>query len=324
LGRNRKKAFQRLPKYVYAQRKRIIYRPPGSRHVVLGSADTPMADIWRAYEDLTGQSTDTLDYIVMEYKKGEAYKSLKSQKERGRLLKILTDTIATGRFGSKKYADISPGVIRKYLDYKGNVQANREIAALSAAWSWCYERDIVKLPNPCRGVKRLTEKPRQRLVTEAEYFTVYKIAPIYIQVAMELAYLCRMRVSEALDTRYKDMKDEGLDTRRLKGSKDAITLWSDRLRAACDRGLEGCMRVPGMPIVNDGKGSQIKTSTFHSAWQRLQVKAAKLGTERFTFHDLKRRGTSNFKGDKQAAGGWSDPRMVKIYDVSKPKVDATE
>ena len=92
-----------------------------------------MADIWRAYEDSTGQSTDTLDYIITEYKKGAAYKNLKFRKERERLLKILIETNAKGRFGSKKYASITSGVIRKYLDYKGNVQANREIAALSAA-----------------------------------------------------------------------------------------------------------------------------------------------------------------------------------------------
>ncbi|MCP3669908.1 MAG: hypothetical protein GY814_05655, partial [Gammaproteobacteria bacterium] len=89
MGRNRKKAFQKLPKYVYAQRKRIIYRPPGSRHVVLGGVDTPMADIWRAYEDLTGQSKDTLAYLVGEYLKSDKLAERKTHREIERNLKTI-------------------------------------------------------------------------------------------------------------------------------------------------------------------------------------------------------------------------------------------
>jgi integrase len=219
--------------------------------------------------------------------------------------------------------DVSPGVIRKYLDYRNNVAGNREISYLSKAWSWCYERDIVTKPNPCKGVRRKTESPRTRYVTDTEYKLVYDLAPEYVQTAMELAYLCRMRLSETLDTRVRDIQDKGLLTRRLKGSNDAITLWSDRLRSVVDGGLRGQLRVPNMPIVNNRKGSIIRVESFKTAWQRLMKKMELKGIERFTFHDLKAKGVSDFEGDKKKASGHKSDSMVAVYDRKLPEIEST-
>jgi integrase len=125
-----------------------------------------------------------------------------------------------------------------------------------------------------------------------------------------------MRRAAVLDTRYKDMLEQGLNTRRLKGSRDAITLWSPRLRDACELGLKGRMRVPDMSIV-DFRG---KVNYFSIRFARY-VKSA--GVEPFTFHDLKSMGVSNFDGDKQEAGGWVDQSMVRIYGRSQLVVPAT-
>ena len=321
MGRNRKKSNQQLPRYIYIQRKRIIYRPPGAKAIVIGHVGMELADIWQAYRELTGQETTTLQYLVDRYRDSEHYKSLKSKDEISRSLdNLLKQPAGKVPFGRVKYSSITPGVIRQYLDYRGNVAGNREIAYLSAAWSWCYERDIVKTINPCKGVRRKTEKPRERYITDDEYKLIYDNAIGYLQVAMELAYLCRMRTSEVLDTRVRDIEDEGLNTRRLKGSRTALTLWSPRLRAAVDRGLQGCLRVPEMPIVNNGKGSEVRYSALRSAWVRACQKAGVT----CRFHDLKAKGISDFEGDKQLAGGHKDPRMVNVYDRKRKKIDATE
>ena len=140
---------------------------------------------------------------------------------------------------------------------------------------------------------------------------------------MELAYLCRMRLSETLHTKVKDITEKGLLTRRLKGSNDAITIWSDRLKGAVDSGLKGQLRVPDMPVVNDGKGSTIKASAFHTAWQRIMVKIWKQGIKRFTFHDLKAKGVSDFDGDKKKASGHKSDAMVAVYDRKLIEVDST-
>jgi integrase len=319
LGRNRKKAFQRLPKYVYAQRKRIIYRPPGEQAVVIGSIHTPLPDIWSAFKKLTNQENDTLDYLVREYLKSDQYNDLKSKKERKRLLDALLNTDANGRFGSKHFGSITPGVIRKYLDYRNCVTGNREVASLSAAWSYCYQRDIVTTPNPCKGVSKVKEQHRTRLVTDAEYKAAHDLMPKHVQVAMELAYLCRMRLSEVLDTKCKDIESEGLNTRRLKGSDSALTLWSERLQKAVNRGLGGVLRVPDMTIVNQN-GSPVRRSSFQTTWQRRM----KNFEPRFTFHDLKAKGVSDFEGDKKKASGHKSEAMMRVYDRKRIEIDATD
>jgi len=320
LGRNRKKVYQQLPKYVYVNRGRYIYRPPGAKDIVLGKVSSlNLPGVWESYKQLTGESTETLDYVVQEYLNGTDYTKLKDQKERKRLLNSVCDTEANGRFGLKRYRDITPGTIRKYLDHKGNIAANREIAALSAAWSYCFERDILATPNPCKGVRRLKETPRKRYVTEDEYKRAYDLMPKHIQVAMELAYLCRMRLSEVLDARVKDIEEEGLNTRRLKGSDDALTLCSPRLQKSVNQGLDGCIRTPEMTIINRN-GSPVRRSSFQTTWQRRM----KNFEPRFSFHDLKARGVSDFDGDKKKASGHKSERMVSVYDRKRIEVDATE
>lgn len=188
---------------------------------------------------------------------------------------------------------------------------------------YCYERDIVTKANPCKGVRKKPEHSRTRYVTDDEYQLTFDLAPKYVQTAMELAYCCRMRLSETLHTRVRDIQEKGLHTRRLKGSNDAITLWNDRLHRAVDSGLKGQLRVPDMPIVNNGKGSPIRASKFHTAWQRLMKKATDKGMERFTFQDLKAKGVSDFEGNKKKAAGHKSEAMVAVYDRKIIEIEST-
>ena len=328
MGRNRKAKFQQLPKFVYNNNGTFVYRPRIDgvlqKPKRLGNNRTPMSEIWANYEALTGKSRDTLQFVVDQYFEGDDFKNLKSHKEVRRSLEsVLAQPVGDRIFGQLLITEMTPGVIRKYLDYRNNVAGNREISYLSKAWSYCYERDIVTKTNPCKGVRRKTETPRKRYVTDDEYQLVFDLASKYVQTAMELAYLCRMRLSETLDTRVRDIQENGLLTRRLKGSNDAITLWSDRLRTVVDRGLKGQLRVPDMPIVNNGKGSPIREETFKTAWQRLIRKAELKGIKRFTFQDLKAKGVSDFVGDKKKASGHKSERMVDIYDRKIIEIEST-
>jgi len=48
------------------------------------------------------------------------------------------------------------------------------------------------------------------------------------------------------------------------------------------------------------------------------------GIEPFRFHDLKRKGTTDAKGDKLAASGHKSAAMLTVYDVSLPEVGPTK
>lgn len=83
---------------------------------------------------------------------------------------------------------------------------------------------------------------------------------------MEFAYLCRMRRCEILRATRKQILSEGFDTLRSKGSRDAITLWSTRLRKA----VKADAKVTGMYVIHDKQGQRITESAFKSAWTRTQ------------------------------------------------------
>jgi len=134
---------------------------------------------------------------------------------------------------------------------------------------------------------------------------------------MELAYLCRMRRSEVLDVRVKDIESDGLNTRRIKGSNSALTLWTVRLKDAVDLGLKGKLRVPEMTVV----GMEVRGDTFTQGFRALVKRS---GVEWFTFHDLKSKGVSDFKGDKKRASGHKSEKMVAIYDRKRIEIEATE
>ena len=325
MGRPRKKAFQKLPKYVYVNRGRFVFidRIDGvqQKAVILGKTDMSIPEVWSSYENITVRTNNTLQYIVDKYTASREFDELKSKYHIQQAFnRILTSPVGSRTFGQIPFQSITTGTIRKYLDYRNNKSGNREVAYLSSAWSWCYERDIVTIHNPCKGVRRIKEESRKRYITDFEYKAIYDNSSKYLQVAMELAYLCRMRVSEALDTRFKDVEPDGLNTRRVKGSNDALTLWTPRLKSVVEMGLEGSLKVPDMPIVNNNKGSPVTYSALRSAWVRAIKKS---GVKGCTFHDLKAKGVSDFEGDKKSASGHKTEAMVAIYDRKRKEVEST-
>jgi integrase len=318
LGRNRKKAYQQLPKYFYVNRGRIVYRPPGAKNIVVGPDSMAMSEVWTEYEKLTTDDHGSIGYIAGKYYQHERYLKLKSRKVRKRNLNKILSKIGAHAAPEQ----IQAVTLRDYLDWRVKTSkhmANHEFSALSAMWSWAMEYGYIQLPNPCSSVRMFPTPPRTRLVKEPEYKSVYDIAPDHIKVAMELAYLCRMRRNEVLDVRVKDMEEDGLNTRRLKGSNDALTLWSPRLKKAVNLGLKGKIRVPDMLVVTF-RNTNVRPNTFSTQFKKLIDKS---GVEPFTFHDLKAMGVSDFDGDKKLAGGHKNEAMVAIYDRKRKEVGPT-
>lgn len=137
---------------------------------------------------------------------------------------------------------------------------------------------------------------------------------------------------------------EGLRTDRRKGSCNNIVEWSPRLRAAWDAALahrRGGIARRGQPeqlrpenrfVFLSEDGEPLTKDGLDSAWRRPILKAIEAGViteeQRFSLHDLKRKGVTDTKGtkrDKQDAAGLTEP-MMNVYDLSVPLVkpaDAT-
>jgi len=195
--------------------------------------------------------------------------------------------------------------------------------------------------NPAKGVKPQPELPRTRYVTDAEYLAVYDRASDYVQIVMEIQYLCRLRKAEVVgpDPRnidplhplgYEGLKrkhllEEGLHVVRAKDSKEQVIAWSPRLKKAVER----AKALPGPASTNfllhNRQGQQIRMSALNSAFCRARKKAMdETGIESFNLHDLKAKGVSDFDGDKFKATGDKSPSMVGVYDRSIETVSSTK
>ncbi len=336
VGRRRNQQDERLPKYVYLKKNRYVYvqhlgRGQLGKELVLCPGDASLRQIWEAYEAATAKEPMTLCWLCNKYLESPIHlqKHPATRKDYERSHKqVISARLKDGRvFGDVRIAQVTPAVVLAYKDTRSSsapIRTNRELAYLSVVFSWAYERDLVK-SNPVKGVRRNKERRRERYVEDWEYGFVFGLADNvhYLRPAMEFAYLMRLRKVEVMSLSKQDLTEEGIRARRRKGSRPQIIEWSERL----NRAVELCntlTTVASLYIIHDDHGQPIVESTFDSAWQRLMVKASHLGLkERFTFHDLKAKGVSDFEGDKQRAAGHRTARMADVYDRKVERIKPT-
>lgn len=342
-----KKSNSKLPPGVYRDRSRYAYKPylgkengktKWGKPVRLASLDAPLSEVWKAYELITGERTDTLKWMLEKYHKSNAFADCApaTQAHYEKYFRIITDkeTKSGKPFGDFELSLITRKVIQRYLDNAtAKIAANRQIQYLKAAWNWGINRlDGVPEPNPCIGVALNKERARDRYVTPEEYMMVYQAAlsmrnPMFAY-ALEIAYLCRARRGEVFSLRYDDVSEIGLMLNRGKGSKSDIILWSPRLRAA----VEGCKAVyPDAPtpiggglLLHNANGRKYAETALNSGWQRVMKKAKdEFGlTSHFTFHDIKAAGCTDAQFEN--AGSHKTKKMAAIYDRLPGKKEATK
>lgn len=334
------KSTMTLPKYVYLSKGRYVYRPydpatkKQSKEIVLCKDTASMIELWMRYEQVTVKSeVRSLKMAISEYLSSPDVKSLKPLSVRDNhrhASRIISMPMTSGRtFGDLPFNGITTGRLQRYLDKRTEegapVAGNKEIGFLSVVYNWHKRRDHVTV-NPTIGIKKNGTKPRDRYVTDEEYqvfSALAKESSWYIFPMMEVAYLCRARRIEILSLEKAHVTDEGLLLNRVKGSKSQIIAWTPRLKAAIDIFLKQNTRQAKWLIHDDG-GAKITDSAFKSTWQRLQVQFSEMGYSRFTFHDLKAKGVSDFDGDKLVASGHKTQSMVNVYDRKIGTVVATK
>ncbi len=352
MGRKRRTDTNWLPHNATVNRGRYIYhpylgidketgKPKYGKSVVLGYVGkTPRAEVLDRYDEAIGAKSGlTLKRLLDLYLASPVFAELTTG-TRDQYLKYYRTIVnkpGSGTiFGNVLVGNLTVATMQAYLDKRTSEGAPRlatkELAFMQGAFRWAISvehdgLDVVTF-NPCKGViKRRANKysPDERYVEDTDYYHfLFMPGPEYIPLAMEIAYLCRLRLHEVLRLTEPAMLESGLLGKRGKGSKTNITAWSGRLQAVVDR----CLTLPysAKPIrpenrylIHDISGAPIKESTFETAWQRRAKAFQANGGHRFTFHQIKAKGVSDFEGDKQASGGWVDPKMVLIYD-RKPSV----
>jgi len=258
--------------------------------------------IWMAYESHNAPTVATFSTLSRDLQQTPIWRKLALSTQRDYLdchLHITPRKGNTGLLGDLPIAKWTVGLIRKYRDHRGESsesRANKELAYIKRVFSWAYEYEKIKF-NPTLGVKKLSIKARQHYAEDSDYEFMLEIAKQsnywYVWPAMEIAYLCRMRLSEVLDLTDSNELPTGLLIKRRKGSRDNITEWNPRLRAAWDHTITTRNRILAdrkQPhpiraedrriIISERTGDKIVLSSLKTAIGRVTVATKQAAEER--------------------------------------------
>ncbi|WMN15637.1 tyrosine-type recombinase/integrase [Pseudomonas piscis] len=123
-------------------------------------------------------------------------------------------------FDSAPIDAITPASIAGYRDARSaKVRANREIATLSHIFNIAREWGLTTKENPCQGVRKNKETPRDYYANDVVWDAVYKKAAQELKDAMDLAYLTGQRPADVLVMRKDDIDGGYLVVQQNKTQK---------------------------------------------------------------------------------------------------------
>ena len=229
-------------------------------------------------------------------------------------------------FGKMKPADLRPVHVAQYLDRRGQtapVRANREKSLLSHIFSVAMRWGIVD-KNPCRGVARNTETPRDRFVTDGELSAFCLFAESIsdtgkiLAYSARLAYLTGQRKGDLLRLRLDKITDEGIYIQQTKTGAKVLIEWTESLRQCVDKLRTLPRPISGLYLICNRSGQPYTDSGFKALWGRLMTEWENKGNERFHFHDLRAKAiTKMMEQGRQASnlsGHKSEEMTAKVYD----------
>lgn len=314
-----------LPTYVTVIHGSYWYRPPDGPNVNIGPEGQEHL-VWKFMLDKTEPDAGPLVTLkdCFERYRREVLPSLgeRTQRDYARHLAKLESV-----FGHLRPNDLKPKDIGRFLDRpKGKINANRQVAVLSAMYGKMVGRWYVADKNPCRDVERNPSKHRTRYVTDEEFLAIYTLAQPRIRLAMDLALLTGQRQGDLLGLLQSKVTAEGILFQQGKTGKRLLVGLSPALSDV----LERCRVMKpqthiGGYVLRTRRGGRYTGEGFRACWQRMMRKALKRGViqERFTFHDLRAKAVSDSATIQEAferAGHTSMAMTRGTYDRGIRKV----
>lgn len=318
MGRKRTKNKD-MPSRVYFSRGFWFFVTPQNKWIKLGK---DKAEALREYSYLLNDNARLkMSELIKRYQRDEMPKKSPATKQsQERRIKVLTDV-----FGEMAIDEITKSHIARYLDeYPKKVQANRDVALLShiftkgIRWQLCQE-------NPCLGVERNKEVPRDRYVSHQEFLAVFECGSPVIQTMMALAYVSGQREGDLIKMLRDQITPEGIRFKQGKTKKRLLIEWSDGFRFAF--GLAATLPDEGITslyVVCRKNGQPYTLDGFQTLWQNHMKHCLGKGliAERFTFHDLRAKSGSDAK-DGRLLGHLDQRVFNRVYKRTPELVSPT-
>ncbi|MGE8180504.1 tyrosine-type recombinase/integrase [Pseudomonas mandelii] len=227
---------------------------------------------------------------------------------------------------------MTPQVIAQYRDARtAKVRANREIALLSTIFTFAREWGLTDKSNPCFGLRRNKETPRDFYAGDIVWNAVYAQAPSELKDAMDLAYLTGQRPADVLKASAADINNgflmvgQGKTQKRLRIRLHDGVATSDLsafLDALLDR--KAMAGIKSSNLITNQAGLRMSYAMLRNRWDEARDKAAtKAATEgdsslsasirQFQFRDIRPKAASEIDDIAHASRllGHSTQEMTK-------------
>ncbi|NWD74798.1 tyrosine-type recombinase/integrase [Pseudomonas gingeri] len=222
--------------------------------------------------------------------------------------------------------------IAQYRDTRtAKVRANRELALLSTIFTHAREWGLTDKANPCLGLRRNKETPRDFYAGEVVWDAVYTEAPQELKDAMDLAYLTGQRPADVLKASASDLNSgflmvgQGKTEKRLRirlhDGDDASGL-SVFLDALLERKVMA--GIKSSSLITNQSGLKMSYPMLRNRWDEAREKAATKAISegdptlaatirQFQFRDIRPKAASEIEDIGQASRllGHSKEEMTK-------------
>ena len=174
-------------------------------------------------------------------------------------------------------------------------------------WGWVDS-------NPCRGVRRNPERPRDRHVSDREIAALREACDGQMRCIIELVLLTGLRKGDVLAIRLSDLRPDGLYVEISKTRRRLLFEWTPALTDVIDHTKRLRRVVGSLYLFANRKGQPYTTVGFDSIWQGLKKRSGLT----FTFHDLRARALTDAKHQggrdyAQALAGHQDGSTTERY-----------
>lgn len=303
------------------------------KEIPLGTDFATAVQKWHEFERIKPAPEDTtkMKYIFDRYERDIIpAKATRTQRdnlaELGYLRKV---------FESAPIDCVSPQHIAQYRDKRGAsapTRANRELALLSHVWNMAREWGFTAKENPCRGVRKLIEKPRSFYADDGVWNAVYACAEPSLRDAMDLAYLTGQRPADIRSMRFSNIVNDALEVSQGKtGKKLRILLTDEQGKTALGLLIDRIKSrvIIGQWIISDN-GKKMTESMLRGRFEKARAKAVDDHPEiaskikQFQFRDARPKAASETDLDHASKLlGHSDKQITefvyrRVGEVVKP------
>jgi integrase len=205
----------------------------------LSRIDEGESALYRALYELEPSRPGTLGELMLLYRAAGMDSLRESTRKRyGLALHRLEHHFGKMRIGALRPSHVAVFLEKRRKAGRGAIAANREFAVLSSVHNFGMRQGWLEA-NPCSGIRRNPEKPRRRIVTDAEFLEAFERAPEPFQDLIAAAYLSGVRQGDIVSWRRSEsLKPIGIVYQQSKTGKPHTVEWSDALRFFVRRAME--------------------------------------------------------------------------------------